>query len=65
MASDARVCLPAVYPRWANNVRNNLSGVSLVLRAITQLRKMDLFTLFDLHAARPFASQRAADHRQH
>lgn len=37
-------------PRFANNVHNNLSGVSLMLRAMTQLRKTDLFTLFELHA---------------
>jgi hypothetical protein len=36
-------------PRFANNVHNNLSGVSLMLRAMTQLRKTDLHTLFDLH----------------
>jgi hypothetical protein len=36
-------------PRFANNVRNNLSGVSLMLRAMTQLRKTDLHTLFGLH----------------
>jgi hypothetical protein len=37
-------------PRFANNVHNNLSGVSLMLRALTQLRKTDLYTLFALHA---------------
>ncbi|VTR94658.1 Uncharacterized protein OS=Paenibacillus sp. MSt1 GN=ET33_18135 PE=4 SV=1: TerD [Gemmata massiliana] len=37
------------HPRFANNVHNNLSGVSLVLRAVTQLRKTDLHTLFALH----------------
>jgi hypothetical protein len=36
-------------PRFANNVQNNLSGVSLMLRALTQLRKTDLHTLFGLH----------------
>lgn len=36
-------------PRYANNVQNNLAGVSLMLRAMTQLRKTDLHTLFDLH----------------
>jgi hypothetical protein len=36
-------------PRFANNVKNHLSGVSLVLRAMTGLRKTDLWTLFDLH----------------
>jgi hypothetical protein len=36
-------------PRFANNVHNNLCGVSLMLRAMTQLRKTDLLTLFGLH----------------
>jgi hypothetical protein len=36
-------------PRFANNVHNNLSSVSLMFRAVTQLRKTDLHTLFDLH----------------
>jgi len=36
-------------PRFANNVHSNLSGVSLMLRAMTQLRKTDLHTLFQLH----------------
>jgi hypothetical protein len=36
-------------PRFANNVHNNLSGVSLMLRALTQFRKTDLHTLFALH----------------
>ena len=66
VASDTRLCLPAVFdlvsrevvwadialttnPRFANNVRNNLSGVSLMLRAVTHLKKTDLYTLFDLH----------------
>lgn len=40
----------AMHPRFANNVHNNLSGVSLMLRAVTQLRKTDLHTLFGLHA---------------
>jgi hypothetical protein len=39
----------ANHPRFANNVHNNLSGVSLMLRAMTQLRKTDLLTLFGLH----------------
>jgi hypothetical protein len=39
----------ASYPRYANNVANNLSGVSLMLRALTSMRKTDLHTLFDLH----------------
>jgi len=65
VAADTRICLPAVFdlvsrqviwadfalranPRW-NNVRNNLSGVSLMLRALTSLQKTDLATLFALH----------------
>jgi hypothetical protein len=39
----------ATHPRFANNVHNHLSGVSLMLRALTRLRKTDLHTLFDLH----------------
>lgn len=66
VASDTRICLPAVFdlvtneviwadialtgnPRWANNVAGNLRGVSLMLRAVTGLRKTDLHTLFNLH----------------
>ncbi|MDY3552901.1 TerD family protein [Gemmata sp. JC717] len=37
-------------PRWVNNVAGNLRGVSLMLRALTGLRKTDLYTLFALHA---------------
>lgn len=37
------------YPRW-NNVANNLSGISLMLRAMTSLAAPDLHTLFALHA---------------
>jgi hypothetical protein len=36
-------------PRFVNNVQNNLSGVSLMLRALHGLRKTNLFTLFSLH----------------
>jgi hypothetical protein len=36
------------YPAW-NNVQNNLSGVSLMLRAMTGLQKTNLYALFDLH----------------
>lgn len=35
--------------RYVNNVAGNLAGVSLMLRAMTGLRKTDLHTLFDLH----------------
>lgn len=40
----------ATSPHWQNNVHSNLAGVSLMVRALTQLRKLDLYTLFDLHA---------------
>ncbi len=66
VASNTRICLPLIYdlaeqevlwadiaireqPRW-NNVRNNLTGVSLMLRAISGMVKPDLYTLFRLHA---------------
>lgn len=65
IASDTQICLPFVMdlqerrviwadlgltstPRW-NNVRNNLSGVSLMLRALVHTPRPDLETLFDLH----------------
>ena len=65
VASDSRMCLPLILdlqenhvlwadialresPRW-NNVHHNLSGISLMLRALTSLVKPDLHTLFDLH----------------
>lgn len=38
-------------PRYSNNVHHNLSGVSLMVRALHQLRKTSLHTLFDLHIA--------------
>jgi hypothetical protein len=41
----------ATRPWYANNVANHLRGVSLMLRAMTGLRKTDLKTLFDLHVA--------------
>lgn len=34
---------------FVNNVQNNLCGVSLMVRAMTQLRKTDLYSLFQLH----------------
>ncbi|MDZ7813732.1 MAG: TerD family protein, partial [Ideonella sp.] len=66
IASDTRICLPLVLdlvdrevlwadiamkdqPRW-NNVHNNLTGVSLMLRALSGMVKPDLQTLFLLHA---------------
>lgn len=65
IASDTSICLPFVMdleerrmiwadlgltssPRW-NNVDNNLSGVSLMLRALVHTPRPDLHTLFDLH----------------
>lgn len=65
VASNTRVCLPliadlvareviwadialATYARW-NNVHNNMTGVSLMLRALKDLRKTNLHTLFSLH----------------
>lgn len=65
IASDTGICLPFVMdlqerrmiwadlgltssPRW-NNVDNNLSGVSLMLRALVHTPRPDLHTLFDLH----------------
>lgn len=37
------------YPHYPNNVANNLSGVSLMLRAVLSLRKLTLYRLFELH----------------
>lgn len=65
IASNTGICLPFVMdlqerrmiwadlgltssPRW-NNVQNNLSGVSLMLRALVHTPRPDLETLFDLH----------------
>lgn len=65
VASKTQVCLPAVFdlverkviwadialqasPYW-NNVANNLSGVSLMLRAILTMQKPTLHDLFSLH----------------
>lgn len=39
----------ATYPNFANNVHNHLKGVSLMLQAMTQLRKTTLHDLFELH----------------
>ncbi|NCE90092.1 TerD family protein [Pseudomonas sp. L13] len=66
ITSNTTICLPFVMdlqerriiwadlgltssPRW-NNVENNLSGVSLMLRALIHTPRPDLETLFDLHA---------------
>jgi stress response protein SCP2 len=38
------------YPRFANSVAGNLSGVSLMLRALHEMVKPDLHTLLSLHA---------------
>ncbi|HRH43346.1 MAG TPA: TerD family protein [Pyrinomonadaceae bacterium] len=65
VASDTKICLPLIidlaekqviwtdialkkYPSW-NNVANNLSGISLMLRAMTNLTKTTLYDLFSLH----------------
>lgn len=65
LGSDSTIALPMVldlqaqqmiwadialtqFPSW-NNVRNNLSGVGLMLRALTQLIKPNLYRLFALH----------------
>ena len=65
IASDTQICLPFVMdlqerrviwadlgltssPRW-NNVGNNLSGISLMLRALVHTPRPELETLFDLH----------------
>lgn len=37
------------HPLQLNNVAGNLGGMSLMARALTTLRKPDLYTLFDLH----------------
>lgn len=66
LASNQQSCLPFVldlqtdrivwtdiglggFPRW-NNAANHLSGISLILRAMTALTTPDLHTLFELHA---------------
>lgn len=65
IASDTVICLPFVMDLqerrviwadlgltsspWWNNVQNNLSGVSLMLRALVHTPRPDLETLFDLH----------------
>lgn len=66
VAANTTICLPMVIdleagemlwtdialtqsPLW-NNVRQNLTGVSLMLRGITSLQKPTLQTLFSLHA---------------
>jgi len=67
VAANTRICLPLIidlaerriiwtdialrkHPSW-NNVKNNLSGVSVMARALTNLVKTDLHTLFSLHIA--------------
>jgi hypothetical protein len=80
IAANTRICLPAVFdlalreviwadlglrkhPLW-NNVRQNLCGMSLMLRALTGLVKPDLHTLFGLHIAargEPASDPRSAD----
>lgn len=65
LASNTRICIPAVFdvvareviwtdialknrPLW-NNVHQNRSSISLMLRAMTSLVKTSLWTLFSLH----------------
>lgn len=65
LSAKARMCLPVIFdlvgkkviwadialstfPSW-NNVRNNLSGVSLMLRSMVQINKPNLYELFELH----------------
>jgi hypothetical protein len=38
------------HPRFANSVAGNLAGVSLMLRALNEMVKPDLYTLLSLHA---------------
>lgn len=66
IASNTRICIPAIFdlvegkviwadialrngPSW-NNVKTNLSGLSVMTRAMTSLVKLNLHTLFMLHA---------------
>jgi hypothetical protein len=67
IASDTRICLPALFDLvenkviWLdialkkdpswNNVENNKSGVSLMGRALSNLQKPTLYELFALHIA--------------
>ena len=65
LSADTRIALPLIfdleerraiwidlalrrYPNW-NNVENNLSGMTIMLRAMTSLKKLSLYELFDLH----------------
>ncbi|MFC4158704.1 TerD family protein [Chitinimonas lacunae] len=66
LAADTRMCIPFIIDVserqiiWTdigltgqvgwNNVHNNLSGISLMLRAMHKLPRPDLHTLFRLHA---------------
>lgn len=67
LSADTRIALPLIfdlqerraiwidlalrsYPNW-NNVENNLSGMTIMLRAMTSLKKLSLHELFDLHIA--------------
>ena len=38
------------HPRFANSVAGHLSGVSLMLRALNEMVKPDMYTLWSLHA---------------
>ena len=80
IASDTQICLPFVMdlqelrviwadlgltsaPRW-NNVGNNLSGISLMLRALVHTPRPDLETLFDLHVRSRGERVASAQHAQ-
>ena len=79
IASDTRICLPFVMDLqerrmiwadlgltsspWWNNIQNDLSGVSLMLRTLVHTPRPDLETLFGLHArarGEPVASPQQA-----
>jgi hypothetical protein len=68
VASNTKICIPAVFdlaaneviwadlalkrrPAYSNNVVNNLSSLSLMLRSLTSITKPDLYTLFSLHVS--------------
>jgi hypothetical protein len=65
LASNTKICLPLIidlqekqviwtdialkkYPAW-NNLQNNLSAVTVMLKSMTNLRKTTLYDLFSLH----------------
>lgn len=81
IASNTRVCLPAVFDLvekrviWMdialrgspfwNNVENNLSGVSLMLHALVGLKKPTLHRLFSLHIKARGSSVSTSAEAQH